>query len=198
MAAAIVAVILLGAAAGAVLFRGGGDDDRGLSAFSNRGTPIELAVPQLLAAKPRVTGKAILIEERNGIRFVRLPREDGSSCWGTAEQLSGAWSVTNYACETGFTRFPDERRPVMVMGRLEIRQNGDDATSAYQSFSGFAADGVARIGVLDRRNRLIEVTDVVENIFFTPEPSQDVKRVVALDSAGEIIWRGAEARIRVG
>ena len=46
-----------------------------------------------------------------------MPREDGSSCWGTSEHRSGEWQLTNYVCETQFNRFPDPTSPVLVLSR---------------------------------------------------------------------------------
>lgn len=195
VAVLILAVIALGVVAAFFLLRDGSDEDSGLGAMSTRGRPIEMAVPERLGRPndPKLTGEEILIAERGGIRFLRLPREDGSSCWSTAEHRSGEWQLTNYGCETGFTRFPDPKQPVMVVGRLQIRPG--TPLMSYDSFAGFAADDVARIGVIDSEDQLIEVTSVVDNVFFTPDPPGLVKHVAALDAAGEVIWRSAGVQL---
>lgn len=197
VAVSILAVIALGVVA-AFLFlvlRDGSDEDSALAAMSTRGRPVEMAVPERAGRpdSPKLTGEAVLITERGGIRFLRLPREDGSSCWCTAEHRSGEWQLTNYGCETGFTRFPDPEQPVMVVGRLQIIPGTQ--SMVYQSFAGFAADGVKRIGVIDEQDRLIEVTSVVDNVFFTPRPPGRVKAVAAIDEAGEVIWRSAGVQL---
>jgi hypothetical protein len=195
VAVSILAVIALGVVASFFLLRDGSDEDGDLAAMSTRGRPVEMAVPERAGApdSPKLTGEAILIAKRGGIRFVRLPREDGSSCWSTAEQRSGEWQLTNYGCETGFTRFPDPEQPVMVVGRLQIIPGTQ--SMVYQSFAGFAADGVERIGVIDEQDRSIEVTSVVDNVFFTPRPPGRVKAVTAIDEAGEVIWRSAGVQL---
>lgn len=48
------------------------------------------------------------------------------------------------------------------------------------------------MGVIDEQDRLIQVSGVTSNTFFAPDPPQRVKRVAALDAAGEVIWRGGE------
>ena len=190
VALAVFALVVLGALAAVLLLRGGGEDDRGLAAFSTRGKPVEMEIPEQLGPWGDVTGEAVLIAERRDVRFLRLPRKDGSSCWATAESRSGFWSLTGFACEGDFLRFPDPKRPVMVVGR----QQGNPVTRlfSYERFEGFAADGVRRVGVIDADDRVVEVAAVTNNVFSTPSPPEAFKRLVALDEAGEIIWRGAE------
>ena len=190
VALAVLAAIVLGVLAAFILLWDGGEEDQGLAAFSTRGRPIEMEIPENLGPWGKVTGEAVLIAERGEIRFLRLPREDGSSCWATAEKRSGFWSIIGFSCEGDFLRFPDPKRPVIATGRITM--DPVKRLMSYDRFVGFAADGVKRIGVIDARDRVIGVTDVVDNTFFAPAPLAEFKRVVALDAAGEIIWRGAE------
>jgi hypothetical protein len=192
VALVLVAAIALGVLAAFLLLRRDDGEDLAFSSMTNRGRPLEMAVPESAGAGAKFTGEAILLAERGGVRFLRLPRADGTSCWSTGERRSGVWSLTGYSCETGFLRFPDRERPVMVVGRLLLAP--PTQLMAYDSFAGFAADGVARIGVMDGNDRVIEVTEVVDNVFFTPDPPEEVKAVVALDAAGEVIWRGLGAQ----
>jgi hypothetical protein len=197
-AAALILVLTLGAIAAALLLRDRGDSiDESLGAFSNRGRPIEMAVPERIGPPsfPKLTGKAFLITEREGLRFLRLPRVDGSSCWSTAERRSGLWQLTNYGCEIGFARFPDPKQPVMIVSRGEVLPAA--ALMAYHSFQGFAADGVKRIAIIDAQDRVVPVADVVDNVFYAAKPPDRAKAVAALDGAGEVIWRGAEVQLPV-
>lgn len=188
----ILGVIVAGFAAAFFLLRSDDGEDPALAAMTNHGRPIEMALPERAGPGAELEGEAILIAERGNIRFLRLPRTDGTSCWATSERRSGLWQLTDYGCETGFLRFPDPQRPVMVVGRLELAP----ATGlvSYTSFGGFAADGVRRIGVIDSGGRVVEVTDVRDNVFYAPDPPEDVKAVVALDEKREVIWRGLEAQ----
>jgi hypothetical protein len=189
VAVSIVAVIALGVVAAFFLLRDGSDEDGSLATMSARERPFEIAVPERAGpGTPRLTGEALLIGERAGLRFVRLPREDGSSCWSTAEHRSGQWHLASYRCDIGLGRFPDPKQPVLWTGFLQTIPGTQ--LMVIQSIAGFAADGVKRIGFVDAQDRLIEVTNVVDNVFFTPRPPRDrVKSVAAIDEAGEVIWR---------
>ena len=191
VAAVFIAVIGLGVLAAFFLLRSDdADDDAALSTMTNRGRPIEMAVPERIGpGTPTLTGEAIQIVERGGLRFLRLPRDDGSSCWAIAERRSGTWQLTNFNCETDLQRFPDPEQPVMTVGRLQISPVNQRMN--YLSFAGFAADGVKRVAIVDGDDRVIPVTNVVDNTFFTPTPPQDVKTIAALDADGKVIWRGA-------
>lgn len=190
VAAVLIAVIGFGVLAAFVLLRSDDRGDAALSTMTNRGRPIEMAVPERIGpGTPTLTGEAILIAERAGLRFLRLPRDNGSSCWAIAERRSGAWQLANYSCETDFQRFPDPEQPVMTVGRLQISPVNQRMN--YLSFAGFAADGVKRVAIVDGDDHVIPVTNVVDNVFFTPVPPQDVKTLAALDAEGKVIWRGA-------
>ena len=58
----------------------------------------------------------------------------------------------------------------------------------YESFLGLAADGVAKVGVIDEQDRLVPMADVDGNAFYADAPEGRVKSVVALDEAGDVIW----------
>ena len=59
----------------------------------------------------------------------------------------------------------------------------------YESFLGLAADGVAKVSVIDEQDRLVPMADVDGNAFSGDPPDGRVKSVVALDEAGDVIWR---------
>jgi hypothetical protein len=190
-AAVLIAAVALGASAAVLLSWGdSGGADESLTRFSTRGRPVEMAVPERLGPPsfPKTTGEVILIEERQGLRFLRVPLVDGSSCWASAERRSGLWHVSQSWCETGLGRFPDPKRPVVFIGTVVPEL--DTRLFEYQSFQGFAADGVKRIAVIDRQDRVVPVADVADNVFVAPTPPEKAKTVAALDEAGEVIWRG--------
>jgi hypothetical protein len=146
-----------------------------------------------MPGSPKTTGEALLIAEQEGIRFVRMPREDGSSCWGTSENRSGEWQLTNYVCETRFNRFPDPTSPVLVLSRAGFIPGTEFRT--FEAFRGLAADGVKRVGVIDAQDRLVPMAAVRRNAFSADAPSDRVKAVVALDEKGDIIWRSAPPQL---
>jgi hypothetical protein len=193
VAAVLIAVIVIavGAIAAVLLLRDdGGGVNETLAAFSNRGRPIEMALPERLGPNVKPTGEVLLIAERKGLRFLRLPRVDGSSCWATADRRFGDWGLTEFACETDFTRFPDPRRPVLTVGRLGVSPDPELRLIDYTTFAGFAADGVRRVAVIDEHDRVVPVAEVVRNVFYAPTPPTRVKAIAALDAAGMVVWRG--------
>jgi hypothetical protein len=166
-----------------------GNDEAPFATLSAQERPFEMPVPASLGlpSSPKTTGQAFFLAERDGIRFVRLPREDGSSCWGTSERRSNEWQLTNFICETQFGRFPDSESPVLLLARGGVLYGTD--LMVYESFLGLAADGISKVGVIDEQDRLVPMADVDGNAFSGDAPEGRVKSIVALDEAGEVIWR---------
>ena len=189
--AGLAAVGLIATGAAILLLRDDGGEDYSLGVMSTRGRPFEMAVPEQLftPGSPKTTGEALLIAERKGIRLIRMPREDGSSCWGTSEHRSGEWQLTNYVCETQFNRFPDRTSPVLVLSRGGIIPGTQLRT--FEAFNGLAADGVKTVGVIDAQGRLVPMAEVRGNAFSADAPGDRIKAIVALDEKGEVIWQSA-------
>ena len=188
VAPAVVALIAVGMFAAYLLLRDG-DDERAYATISAQEQPFEMPVPATLGlpSSPKTTGEAFFLAEKEGIRIVRVPREDGSSCWGTSERRSSEWQLTSFICESQFGRFPDADSPVMLLARGGILSG--TILMVYESFVGLAADGVAKVGVIDEQDRLVPMADVDGNAFYAEAPEGRVKSVVALDEAGEVIWK---------
>jgi catechol 2,3-dioxygenase-like lactoylglutathione lyase family enzyme len=184
-----VALLALGALAALLLLRRGGDEDAALARLSAPQRPYQMAIPNPLGGpgSPEPTGEAFVIAERKGIRLIRLPRRDGSSCWGAHELRFGVWQLTTYSCETMFERFPDPKEPLRVMG--PFFWDAGTQLRDYQSFQGLAADGVHSVGVIDARDRVVPIARVQRNAFWADPPADRVKALVALDADGEVIWR---------
>ena len=188
-AALILAALAVGGLPAFLFVRDRGDDDDALARMSTPQRPFEMPIPNPLGApnSPKPTGEAFFIAERNGVRLIRLPRKDGTSCWGTSDRRFGEWQLTYFSCETTFSRFPDPKAPVLLLSRggfipqTQFRE--------YESFQGLAADGVARVGVVDARDRDVPLARVQHNAFWAQTPSDRVKGVVAFDGEGKVIWR---------
>jgi hypothetical protein len=86
-------------------------------------------------------------------------------------------------------RFPDREQPVLNVSRFDIIP--ELQVMAFDTLSGFAADGVKRIAVIDAQNQVVPIAEVVGNIFYSEGPDDRVKALAALDEAGEVIWRSA-------
>lgn len=184
-------IVLVAAGAAFLLLRDSDEDGGALATMSARERPVVLPLPERvgLPNSPLLSGEAFLIGERAGFRFLRLPRQDGSSCFAKAEFRSQEWQLIDWSCEIGFQRFPDREQPVMTLSRFQILLGTPYIT--YDTISGFAADGVKRIAVIDGQDRVVPMADVVGNIFFSVGPDDRVKGIAALDEAGEVIWRSA-------
>lgn len=187
-------VAAAGVAAGFILLRDDGQKTA-LATLSAVETAFEMPLPETLGLPdgPKTTGEAFHLAERDGLRIVRIPQDDGASCWGTAERRSNEWQLTHHTCETGFGRFPDSESPVLVLSRGGFL-SGTELLS-YESFRGLAADGVQRVGVIDAQDQLVQVADVVGNAFFVDAPQDRIKAVVALDKGGEILWRSPPRQV---
>jgi hypothetical protein len=184
-----VALAIAVAGAAALLLRGDGED-AALSTISAIGRPVEMAVPENLGPfAGDLTGDVELIAEQKGLRFVRMAREEGGWCYATADRRFGDWGMTDYACETAANPFPSPEVPVLHVGRQEGLANPQ--LIMYSTFAGFAADAVRKVGIIDENDRVIPVADVVGNVFYSPTPPPGAKHIVALDEAGEVIWRSA-------
>lgn len=187
VALAVVALIAVGVLAAYLLLRDG--DEAAYATVSAQEQPFVMPVPARLGlpSTPKTTGEAFFLAERDGIRIVRVPREDGSSCWGTSERRSNEWQLTSFICESQFGRFPDSETPVMLLARGGFLSGTD--LMVYESFVGLAADGVAKVGVIDEQDRLVPMAEVDGNAFYADPPDGRVRSVVALDEAGEVIWK---------
>jgi hypothetical protein len=131
----VVGLIAVGLLA-AFLMRGG-DDEAAFATPSAQERPLEMPVPASLGlpSSPKTTGEAYFLAEEDGIRSVRLPREDGSSCWGTSERRSHEWQLTNFVCESQFGRFPDTESPIMLLARGGISMARTSWSSSRSSGS---------------------------------------------------------------
>jgi hypothetical protein len=191
LAAVAAGIALLAAIGGFLLLSDSDDKDGPLATMSARQRSVVMAVPERigLPGSPLLTGEAFLIGERAGLRYLRLPREDGSSCWANAELRSGEWQLIDFSCEVGFQRFPDAEQPVLNVSRFQIIPGTQFIV--YEAISGFAADGVKRVAVIDEQDRVVPIAEVVGNVFYGDVRSDRVKTLAALDAAGEVIWRSA-------
>jgi hypothetical protein len=162
--------------------------------FSNRGTPDGPGAEQLnnvrvadrLGLEP---GGTMRLAERSGFVFHTVRGKDQRLCFGISSGPSAKSELTTLMCLSadGPAAFPSPSRPVLdfspVMGR-------DGSTHMYfPRIMGFAADGVAEVGLVDVYGRM-HTTPVEGNVYFA-ENFADVpaQAQIALDAQGEVIWR---------
>jgi hypothetical protein len=154
-----------------------------LTAVSNRGTPSRTIGYQPQGGGPRMR-EAFLLARRGDHAFFRMTTADGSSCWGVTRSYPEGGSSSALACNPE-ADFPSRRRPVLDFSRLD-----DEDEPRVLRLAGFAADGVAQVGVIDGDDRVIPAARIFDNVYFAETlPSGDFYRLAALDREGRIIWR---------
>ena len=171
----------------AVAFAG---DLSGLLGFSTQGQPVaasdtpfskisglneamgELGFPSTLQ----------LIATRDGISFYAARRADGHVCVAI-DAAPGADGQKGVGCDLGdpslpgTPAFPSPERPIMDFSRF----------SGGARLMGFAADGVARVDLLDAAGNVIDSAAVIDNVYADANPPAGAAAVEALDSSGAVI-----------
>jgi hypothetical protein len=162
--------------------------------FSNRGTADvpeaqqlnNLRVADRLGLQP---GSTIRLAERSGVVFYTVRGKDQRQCFGISAGPRAKSTFTTLMCPSGDggTAFPSPSRPVLDLSPIMGR---DGSTRLYfPRIKGFAADGVAEVGVVDLDGRTHTIP-VEGNVYFA-ENLADVaaQALVALDAHGEVVWR---------
>lgn len=179
--AAVFLAVVAVAAAVALLFRsGGGGDD--LARLSNRGRPADLAV----AGQGRARGgKVRLLAIREGHAFYRTSM-DGVPCFGIGRfsPTRGVQPGVGGCTQT----FPTPAEPILDESPIEdcIGCSGPH----YVRVEGFAADGVAEVGVAEESGRIGARIPVVDNVYHLAAlPDGDFTRIFAFDAEGDVVAR---------
>jgi hypothetical protein len=168
-----------------------------LDRVSNRGTPFSSLLPRDEQALSRMRGgvgvpESISVEHisilgtRGNRSFYRL----SDHCYG-----SGPASPTNHvfgqiSCTPAF---PSPAVPVQdgtVFGSSAGRdQRPQPRTLTVHASHGIAADGVAKVALLDADGQIVAETSVRDNIYsFDPAPAGNATKVVAYSATGEVVF----------
>lgn len=160
--------------------------------FSNRGTADapdaqllnNLRVADRLGLEP---GTTVRLAERSGVIFYVVRGEDQRRCFGySAGPDVQSETFTALQCPRE-PPFPSPRRPVLDLSPLMGREGSADVS--IPKIIGFAADGVAEVGIVDQQGRR-HMTSVESNVYFA-ENLGDVRAAtqIALDAHGDVVWR---------
>ncbi len=182
LAAAMIAVP-------AVAFAG---DIGGLFGFSTQGTPVPTSATPFSQASGLAAAMAELgfpsslqlIASRDGISFYAARRADGHLCFAV-DAAPGAPAHKGVGCDLGNPSlpgnpaFPSPARPIIDFSRFS---NG-------AHLAGFAADGIATVGLLDTEGNVIASAPVSENVYALANPSGGGVAVEALDTHGSVIYQ---------
>lgn len=173
-----------------------------LDRVSNRGTPFSSLLPRDEQALSRMRGgvgvpesisadDVSILGTRGDRSFYRL----GDHCYG-----SGPASPTNYVFgEIRCTpAFPSRARPVLDSTVFGSTAGPDERpqpqTMTVHWSQGIAADGVAKIALVDADGQVVAETPVLDNIYrFGPVPAGNATKVVAYSATGEVLFSMPDA-----
>jgi hypothetical protein len=173
-----------------------------LDRVSNRGTPFSSLLPRDEQALSRMRG-GVGVPERISAEDVSIlgTRGDRSfyrlsdHCYG-----SGPASPTNHVfgqvqCAPAF---PSRVRPVLDQTVYGSTAGPDERpqphTMTVHMSQGIAADGVAKIALVDADGHVVAETPVLDNIYrFERVPAGNATKVVAYSATGEVVFSMPDA-----
>jgi hypothetical protein len=187
VAAAVLAVLAVGSAL-ALSGRLGG---------LFHGTPVNDLTPRerFLLSEFDMTGKVKLIATRNSSAFYVIRRKsDGRLCYSIGDvrkNLTPAQSEARMRFGGGSCIdarvFPSKAMPVLNFSYFSYQRG--DAESRLAGLKGFAADPVARIGVIGRDNRIVFSIPVEDNVYSAGKKGiAGARGIVALDKDRKVLW----------
>ena len=160
------------------------------------GTPVNDLTPRerFLLSEFDMNGKVELIAKRNSHAFYVIRRSDGRLCYSIGDvrkKLTPAQAEANTRFGGGGCIdpriFPSKALPVLDFSFFSYRPG--DAESRLAGLQGFAADPVARIGVIGRDNRIVFSVPVENNVYTAGKKGiAGARGIVALDKDAKVLW----------
>jgi hypothetical protein len=158
---------------------------------SNAGTPVPALAPQDADALTRGGAQAQLsrLGQRGSKAFFAAPAagRDGL-CYGVGSASNG--HLTALLCpspDSTAPTFPARSAPILSFSPVEMDPR--TSTVRFLGLAGLAADGVDRVGVIDK-NGVLHAAKVVGNIYYADLPSAvSAAAIIALDSNGNEVFR---------
>jgi hypothetical protein len=139
-------------------------------------------------------GKAELIARRGSTAFYVIRRNDGRLCYSVGEsrknltpaQRQGQFRFGGAECIDPRI-FPSRAMPVLSHPSLGYRSG--DSEAELGGLSGFAADAIAKVGVIGSDNQIAFTIPVSDNVFTAGKRTiRGGRGIVALGSGGEVLW----------
>ncbi len=161
------------------------------------GTPVNDLTPRerFLLSEFDMTGRVKLIATRNSSAFYVIRRNsDGRLCYSigdvrknlTPAQAEARTRFGGSSCIDP-RAFPSKAMPVLNFSYYSYRPG--DAESRLVGLKGFAADPIARIGVIGRDNRIVFSIPVEDNVYTAGKKGiAGARGIVALDKDGKVLW----------
>jgi hypothetical protein len=160
------------------------------------GTPVNDLTPRerFLMSELDMNGKVELIARRNSTAFYVIRRKDGRRCYSigdvrahlTPAQREERTRLGTTGCIDPRI-FPSRAVPVLDYSFYSFRRG--DRESRLAGLQGFAADPVARIGVIGRDNRIVFSVPVEDNVYSAGKKGIAAARgLVAFGRHGKVLW----------
>ena len=121
---------------------------------------------------------------RGGLTFSVGRGESGWPCYAVGPVETGG--IGALYCLRPPANFPSADTPILDMSGI----SGDPQThsTTFLELSGFAADGVARVGVIGA-DGVLHDAEVRDNIYYADLPRFQARALIALDASGQEIFR---------
>jgi hypothetical protein len=188
--------VLVAAALFAVLVAGSALALSGRLGGLFHGTPVNDLTPRerFLLSEFDMSGKVELVAKRNSKAFYVIRRSDGRLCYSisdirenlTPAQVEGRMRFSPSGCIDPRI-FPSRAMPVLNFSGYSYRPG--DSESRLVGLQGFAADPVARIGVIGRDKRIVFSVPVKNNVYTAGKKAiAGARGIVALDGGGKVLW----------
>jgi hypothetical protein len=178
------------------------NDPAPLDRVSNRGRPFSSLLPRDEQVLRRMRGGvgvpgSISVEDvsilatRGDRSFYRM----SDHCYGSGPASPTKYVFGQISCTDNF---PSAERPVIDFTVFGSTAGPDERpqprTMTVHTSAGIAADGVAKVALLDADGHVVAETAVVDNIYrFDRVPAGNVTRVVAYSATGEVVFSMPDA-----
>jgi hypothetical protein len=182
--AAVVAVLSAAAIGVATAGRTTGYAQR-YDRLSNEGTPVAVSERN---ANILVGGGGEPVLNRLGTRghttFYLGRGTSGAPCYAVGPVETGGIGVLS--CLRSPASFPSPDAPILDMSGISGDPHAHSIT--YLELSGFAADGVARVGLVGA-DGVLHDAEVQDNIYYADLPRFQARALIASDPSGQEIFR---------
>ncbi len=161
-----------------------------------QGEPVRDLTPRerFVLSELNVNGKVELIATKGSRTFYVIRRRGGLRCHALGDIRKGL-TPAQAELNTRFSAvscadprsFPSRARPVLDFSSYVLRR-GEKEARLY-GLRGFAADPVAKIGVIGHGNKIVFTTDVENNVYSVGRKTiPGARGIVALSDDGKVLW----------
>lgn len=168
------------------------DEPAPLDRVSNRGTPFSAPVDHRLVDQLQATkmGRALedifLLATRGDRAYYRM----GAECYAVGRASSATFAPGNISC---LPQFPSPARPIVDFTVFGSTAGPDERPQpqnmTVHTSQGVAADGVAKVALVDPDGQVVAETPVLDNVYsFDPAPAGKATKLVAYSATGEVVF----------